>query len=70
MKRFVNLASEINRHQLGKEIISQLLDALCAYSEIAENGRFIKTVDFSHLVHEVFPAAVERGINNYLEEDK
>lgn len=68
--RFINLDNDILKNRLVEAIRSQIVASLHAFSKPVENGRFFKTVDYQHLVHEVIDASIQHGICNFFEEDK
>lgn len=68
--RFVNLDNDILKDRLINAISTQIVTSLRVFSEPVENGRFIKTVDYQHLIHEVIPSSIQHGICEFFEEDK
>lgn len=60
MKKIIN-AKEI----AVKELHKTMTDILLNYSDVGEKGRFISSATFSHILHEVLPAEIQRTLKDY-----
>lgn len=67
-----NHLTKLDNRQVAMEIKSVVQRILLSFSEVTDKGRLIGAVEFSHIMHEVIPAEINKvlkGRQIFEEED-
>lgn len=60
MDKFINA-----QESLGQNLTKVMTDILTVWSKPSDKGRFIDSISFMHVLHEVIPSAIQQTVRKY-----